>query len=351
MINSKLFTFGTIICLLLNFTAFAGYGNSIKHRVVKDSVLYSFVTVGCNRIEKTDTSADNPSTANVFHLQRTFQDILLLSPLPKYFFFTGDMVLGYTKGDTALLRKELTAWVNLYLASGLPEKGVKMIPIQGNHESLFSKKKPASPEAEAVWLSVMKPFIQNNNGPKAGEDALTTDQSSLTYSFNYKNSHFIILNTDGAGRESSIPVSWITKDLAANKKNRAIKHIYVFGHKPAYPAPNEDGLNSHLETRDSFWTALEQNNCEAMFAAHNHLYYQVQPHAEKIWQIVAGNGGSKLEDSWKPEGGVFFGFTLVEVYSSGKSVIKSMGRPLSPEGYNKPTSLPTNLREQIIIKK
>ena len=351
MIYLKRVSICTIIfSLFVHFSAIANTGNTTKYNTVKDSVLYSFVTVGCNRIEKTDTSADNPSTANVFHLQRTFQDILQLSPLPKFFFFTGDMVLGYTKGDTALLRKELTAWVNLYLASGLPEKGVKMIPVQGNHESLYSKKKPASPEAEAVWLSVMKPFIQNNNGPKAGEDALTTDQSSLTYSFNYKNSHFIILNTDGAGRESSIPVSWIYKDLAANKKNHSIKHIYVFGHKPAYPAPDEDGLNTHIETRDSFWTALEQNNCEAMFAAHNHLYYQVQPHAAKTWQIVAGNGGSKLEDTWKPAEGVFYGYTLVEVYASGKSVIKSMGRALSAEGYNKPINSPTTIRKETIIK-
>jgi len=316
-----------------------------------DKILFSFATVGCNRVDKDDNSDDNPSTANIYHLQKTFDDILHQTPLPKYFFFTGDMVLGYTKDDTALLRKELQSWVDLYLHSDLPEKGVKMVPLLGNHESLYSKKNPASPAAEKVWLSVMKPFIQNNNGPIAGVDGLISDQSSLSYSFNYENTHFLILNSDGCGRESSLPVQWVSRDLSISNKNKQIEHVFAFAHKPAYPAPNEDGLDAHKSARDSFWTALENSNCEAMFAAHNHLFYKTQPNPKKTWQIVAGNGGSKLEESWKPEGGQFFGFTLVEVYASGKVVIKSLGRNLSANGYTKPTDAPTVVKDLITIIK
>ena len=344
--TKKITLVALVIVVLMNIN---GYSQQTISQEPK--VLFSFVTVGCNRLEKEDATSDNPSTANIVQLKRTFQDISELSPLPKYFFFTGDMVIGYTEGDTALLRTQLQAWVDLYLQSGLPEKGVEMIPTLGNHESLYKKGRPCDINAEKVWLSVMKPLIKNFNGPKEGTDGLTSDQSGLSYSFNYKNTHFLVLNTDGSGRESSVPVNWITKDLSANHQNKEIEHAFAFGHKPAYPAPGEDGIDSNREARDSFWNAMEDYGCQAFFSAHNHLYYQGQLHAGKTWQIVAGNGGSKLSKTVKADSDKFYGYTLVEVLINGDVHIKSMGRNLSPDGYNKPSTSATTERAHVIITK
>ena len=84
-----------------------------------DTVLYSFVTIGCNRIDKGDLSPSNASTANLNQLNRTFNDILSLKNKPNFLFFVGDMVLGYTGTDTATLASELRNWVSIYENSGL----------------------------------------------------------------------------------------------------------------------------------------------------------------------------------------------------------------------------------------
>ena len=57
--------------------------------VVDDPVVYSFVVVGCNRIDKEDVDlSKNPSTANVVQLNRTFADVAALTPKPNFFFKT-----------------------------------------------------------------------------------------------------------------------------------------------------------------------------------------------------------------------------------------------------------------------
>jgi hypothetical protein len=65
--------------------------------------------VGCNRIDAADVSKENPSTANLEQLNRTFREIAGLRRLPKFLFFAGDLVLGYssdvsvTEGDAVVV--------------------------------------------------------------------------------------------------------------------------------------------------------------------------------------------------------------------------------------------------------
>ncbi|MDE3236599.1 MAG: metallophosphoesterase [Bacteroidota bacterium] len=318
---------------------------------VTDSLLFSFVTVGCNRVDKKDVSVSNPSTANVIQLKRTFSDILELKPLPKFLFFMGDMVLGYTGNDTAALRNELTAWAHLYEESGLKQEGVVLIPMPGNHESLLAKKSSASIAAEAVWVSVMKPYIQNNNGPvPGGADNVQTDQSRLTYSFNYTNTHFVVINTDAVGKESQIPYRWIYNDIAFARSS-GYTHIFSFGHKPAIAFPGEDGISSGYPAGlDSFWAAHEDNHAEAYFSAHNHVYYRTRPTNGKTWQIISGNGGSPLSNYINSSSQRNFGFVLVSVYKSGKVISEAYGRDVPVAGYlADPSSYLTTVRDSVEI--
>ena len=315
-----------------------------------DSLLFSFAVAGCNRIDKNDMSPSNPSTANVVQLNRTFQDILALKNKPKYFFFVGDMVIGYVDNDTALLRTELTAWVALYEQSGLRQAGVELVPTSGNHEVLLGHDKPANADAEKIFLEIMKPYIKNNNGPGiGGADGLITDQSELTYSFDYKNTHFVMLSTDDVEKVSKIPYHWVIDDLK-DAKAKGAEHIFALGHKPAYCYPGEDGLGLYPDERDSFWNALEQYHAEAMIAAHNHIYYRAQPDAYKTYQVIAGNGGSPLSglaaSPWQKN----FGFVLIEIYQSGKVLLKEYARDIPADGYlGDPTNYPTTVRDSVQI--
>ncbi len=307
-----------------------------------EKLLYSFVATGCNRVDKDDVSDANPSTANIAQLSKTFEDVATLNPQPDFFFFTGDLIMGY-QADTAILGKELRAWKTIYYQSTLSKTKVKLIVLPGNHELKESKKKPAYEAAEQCWVNNMNEFLPYNNGPKkGGDDNLQTDQSRLTTSFDFKGSHFILCNTDGVGMESKVALNWIAKDLKTAKKDNP---IFVFSHQPAVPYNGEKGIDTANNLKQKFWTLLEDNHVTAMVSAHNHVYFKQQPHAGKTWQIVAGNGGSQLEkEVTKPED-QFYGFVQIKVYENKKVEMNMYGRNFDTKNYLAPPTSPTTVRD------
>src|SRR5262249_54734480 len=159
----------------------------------------------------------------------------------------------------------------------------------------------------------------------------------LTYSFNYKDAHFLLLDTDPVGADWHVPNNWVASDLATAHANTAIKHIFAIGHKPAYPYPTvpTDGLVMDAAARDAFWTSLNNNHVEAMFSAHNHVFYRSQPTGH-TWMVIAGNGGTQLDatvDVTIPGTGNYFGYTLVTVTNSGRVFSKSYGRDVPAGSY------------------
>ncbi len=292
-----------------------------------NAIAYSFAVVGCNRVLPADT-AGNVSTANVAQLNQTFADLAAMSPKPNFLFFAGDLVVGYNN-DSTTLDRQLKGWIALYQASPLANSGVELVTLPGNHET-DSASKVAWKPGERVWLRDMAAYItRGGNGPAAGGDGLVTDQSKLSYSFDYKDAHFVTLNTDPVGNDWHVPTQWVTTDLAA-ARTRGAKHIFVIEHKPAYSYPGvpTDGLSMFLSARDAFWTVLQNNQVEGVFSAHNHAFWRAQPTGH-TWQVIAGNGGTQLDatvDTSIPGTGAYFGFTVVTVTNSGRVFSKNYGR-------------------------
>lgn len=316
-----------------------------------NGVAYSFVVMGCNRVAATE-SLGVASTANVQELNRDFSDIAALNPKPNFLFFAGDLVFGYTNDSTALDR-ELKGWISLYQASPLATSGVELVTLPGNHETDNLSKVAYAP-GERTWLRDMGAYItRGGNGPGAGgPDSLATDQSKLSYSFDFKDAHFVTLNTDPVGKDWHVPDHWVATDLAA-ARSRGVKHIFVIGHKPAYPYPTTptDGLVEDQPARDAFWTSLVNNQVEAMFSAHNHMYYRSQPTGH-TWMVIAGNGGTPIDATADPTivpTGTYFGFTLVTVTNSGRVFSKSYGRDVPAAGYATAPTTPTTMRDSVEI--
>jgi hypothetical protein len=347
----------------------------------------SFVIVGCNRIDPADYAAVDasasvpPSTANVEQLTRTFDEVAKMNPKPKYFFAAGDIIMGYVNntGDAgvATLDAQLTAWLALYNASSLKAAGIALVPIPGNHEveAKVGSAKTAFAGAESIWLQHMGSFIPSgfHHGPHAGDPilppdaggdagieagALQTDQSQLTYSFDDGSTHFVIVDTDPVGFDWNVPVDWIANDVTAAKSAGA-KHVFAIGHKPAFSFSLVplDGLSTGF-TRDAFWSVLEGVHAEAMLAAHNHVWWWVQPNAGKTFQVVAGNGGSKLEATvlsppaggLPPNTGKYYGYTVVNVWSDDTVTIDSHGRDIPTGNYFDPapsSTYPTTVRTTV----
>jgi hypothetical protein len=299
---------------------------------------YTFVVAGDDRLAAEDT-VGNPSTTNIYHIKRTFEEIAQFNPLPKYLFFNGDLVMGYTDNDTVRLAHELKEWIKLYKASGLESKGVMLVAITGNHEVVekLGSGKIAFASDERTFVREMKEYIRGNNGPHAtgfipGTDSLMSDQSRLSYSFDYGGDHFVILNTDAVARESRVAWHWLKKDLEDAREHGA-RHIFLFSHKPPFKShyEGEAGLEENKSNRDSLWAVVEKYNCDVYFASHFHLWDTVQPHKGKTIQVICGNAGAPMTKDWLP---YYYGFTVVNV--SSKVGITSMGHDVDREHYMAP---------------
>jgi hypothetical protein len=162
-------------------------------------------------------------------------------------------------------------------------------PIPGNHDFgyadySFLKNFNYDPNGN------LEPNIVNWGPPTCPE---------TTYSFDYLNAHFVGVNVycndeSAWGIDGSITdtlYDWLADDLAQTDK----EHIFVFGHEPAYPQPDDktgyvnhsyESLDEYPEARDRFWALLQSYNVVAYINGHTHGYS-----AEKIggvWQLDAG---------------------------------------------------------------
>ena len=162
-------------------------------------------------------------------------------------------------------------------------------PILGNHE--------VETESDMEYLRNYNvggdklPYIVNK-GPQATEETM--------YSFDFNNSHFVILNQYYDGKcdvcvdgDINDPIyNWLKADLEKTNK----KHIFVFGHEPAFVQPDEhtsrlrhygDSLGKYRKNRDRFWSLLEEENVLAYFCGHTHNYSAILING--VWQIDAGH--------------------------------------------------------------
>ncbi len=219
------------------------------------------------------------------------------------------------------------------------------------------------------------PSASTNNGP------ISSNQADLTFSFDIQVQqglllHFVVINTDPAGADSTAPADWLATDLAAAKARGATKY-FVFGHKPAFTynyaaatggnanpptsnSPGPGGLDANYVTvgtcpactytepfRNAFWSVITQYGA-TYFSGHEHTV-NVSQNADPTgtyqgtpYQVIVGSGGSPFDDkfvgtcsSTNPPGCVeptltnpfdrYYAWALVEVHASGNVSLKVYG--------------------------
>ena len=144
-------------------------------------------------------------------------------------------------------------------------------PVVGNHEISDNQGTPY--ENFYTIRDTVVPALPNivNYGP--------TGSLNTTYSFDYENSHFVVINPfwDGASDDHTsggdIPPelnAWVDSDLTTNDAT----HEFIFIHTPAYPDTRHVGedLDANLANRDAFVATLNAHNVETLFAGHTHYY-------------------------------------------------------------------------------
>ncbi|MFC1522008.1 metallophosphoesterase family protein [Elusimicrobiota bacterium] len=222
----------------------------------------------------------------------------------KFLVFPGDMVSG-NDNDPLATKKELAYWKKVM---DPVYKNTNMVwpriwPVPGNHEMRHAK------DADTFREAFPDVFM---NGPK--------DEPGLYYSFDYKNSHFAIINTDhfDAGDPKDPKddkrdwhyvkhLDWLKKDLESARE-RKVRHIFVFGHEPAFPITighlpsgmsnigRGDKLKNpdltYMKKRDEFWKVLSDNKVAAYVCGDDHAYGRQS--VDGVYQIVTGGAGAPL---------------------------------------------------------
>ncbi len=206
----------------------------------------------------------------------------------RFVVFPGDLVNG--SSDAGTLTSQLNHWRDVMAPIYLGDMyGAKIYAGPGNHEIRDSG-------SEGVWQSVFAELP--TNGP-AGE-------THMTYSFDYLNAHFIMLNTDRAGNAHTVNYDWLANDLAGTSAD----HIFVFGHEPAYPVGPHLGssLDAYPAQRDAFWQLLADYEVGIYFAGHEHLYDHTQ--VDGVHQVISGTCGAPIYSGY---GGDFYHYALISI--------------------------------------
>ena len=136
-----------------------------------------------------------------FHLPNTFNRLIddIVHLYPAFVIQVGDMISGYVED-----LDEFRAQWKRFHAQIAPLREIPFYPVPGNHDVLDSSHKPGG---EKIYKEVW---------------------GATYYSFDYRNAHFIVLNTDD--REGSEiageQLEWLKRDLGGTRKQ---DHIFVFG--------------------------------------------------------------------------------------------------------------------------
>lgn len=208
---------------------------------------------------------DNQGNHPVF--EKIIKEISLLKP--DFVICTGDMIQGYFK-DTIKIKN---AWREF--KKEIEKLKMPFYPAPGNRD---------------IW-------------DEKSREIYLKEWGRSYYSFVYKNSLFMVLDTEGEGKkENSIKGKqfiWLRKELETKK---SIKHKFVFLHRPLWLYENTNWMKE-------IHPLLLKYNVEAIFAGHVHIYSFDE--IDGIKYIITGGAGKHL--SLEEQKGGFNHYLLVSI--------------------------------------
>ena len=164
---------------------------------------------------------------------------------PSFVLHTGDLVqYGDSQSD----------WENFFKAEQNLSKSRVFMPTMGNHE--------VQPGGVPYYYF----FDMYADGLAVPDNGMTA-YGPRTYSFDYGNSHHIIICSYQIS--STLERDWIAADLAVASANPNIKWIFAYMHKPLYTAGQWPADKAVL----ALWgPVFDQYHVDMVFAGHNHIY-------------------------------------------------------------------------------
>ncbi|MDR0842702.1 MAG: metallophosphoesterase [Acidobacteriota bacterium] len=210
---------------------------------------------------------------------------------------SGDLVSGWFRNGGVGFTEQYAIWKKAM--EPVLQNGIRIFPVRGNHDHgpermvlppLPAQHEPAPGDLErletayrAAVDAVNKDLPQN--GP-AGE-------KGLSYSFGHKNALIVGLD-EYAQHEHLVSQEWLDAQLAT----AAGRHVFVYGHEPAFETIHRDNLAAFPEARDRFWDSLGAAGARTYFCGHDHIYNRgliADSKGREIHQVISGTGGGSLK--------------------------------------------------------
>ncbi len=249
------------VAVFLLLIVLTGCGNLLIPTTEQpDDQFLNFVVMGDNR----PANVFRPEQPYIYH--KAVTEAVALNPV--LILNTGDLVLGYD----ALSQEKATEEFDNFEEATAPirEKDIPLYITMGNH---------------AGYTKFARQAYNNRYKHK--------NTGRLYYSFDVKNSHFIILCSELEGEESQITgkqMEWLKMDLKGVKN----KHIFVLLHRPLYPKIKhlKNSMNKYPEKRDKLASLFKKYNVDMVFVGHVHVYnFSV---VAGLSQVIAGGSGAPL---------------------------------------------------------
>lgn len=178
------------------------------------------------------------------------------------------------------------------------------------------------------------------------------------YSFDYKNTHFLSIDTNVNMKLDSEQFNFIKEDLQNAASDPTIDWIVVFGHKPAYNSPCDSVCTGKQEFRNIYHPIFDQYGVDLILLAHVHSYMRYYPISYNNDQssnpiitnfnefyykdpknpitVIVGTGGESLmtltgtKDYIAFQEDSFYGHLNIDIINNGKVMV---GTFISKDGY------------------
>jgi len=199
----------------------------------------------------------------IYYDQHRAQCDHMVQKNPDFVLHTGDLV---QYGDSE------TDWKDFFKAEQNLSKSRVFMPTMGNHE--------VQPGGQPYYY-----FFDLYADGLAVPDNGMSAYGPRTYSFDYGNTHHIIISSYQIN--AALERDWIAADLAAAAANPDIEWIFAYMHKPLYTAGQWPADKAVL----ALWgPVFDQYGVDMVFAGHNHIYERSYPINND--QIVSPGAGT-----------------------------------------------------------
>ncbi len=264
----------------------------------------------------------------------------------RFVLFPGDLIFGYCT-DAEEYRRQLRLWKSA-AADFMHEMPIYL--TIGNHDVLLHRARdqfgPYDLDGALTGGRLLtgeeafaQEFVNPTNGPGEPEAREAPPYTETSYSFDYGDCHFVVLNTNywvgtrtfphepgdpcrlyergnPEGRLMDRQLNWLRNDLR-RARARGARHVFVTGHEPAFPvgAHVDDAMyyegNATLSLKRDirarqhrFWQMLSDNDVLVAFFGDEHNYSRAlmgpvgdRRYDPPVWHIIAGGGGAPASEA------------------------------------------------------